>query len=124
MSPERRQYPRVEVVKHVAGRAVAENAFVQVKEISLGGMLIETDAELSPKGVHEFRLRLTGGEETLVRGHIVHGQFNVKYGGVKYQLGVRFSFLPVDSAEVLKRFIAEFKPAPLSPEPGGPATNA
>jgi hypothetical protein len=114
MSSERRKHPRVDIVKHVGGRIVPVNSFIQIKEMSAGGMLIETDAELSPKGVHDFRLKLMGGEETLVRGHIVHGRFDVKYGGVKYVLGVRFSFVPVESAELLKRFIAETKPAPLA----------
>ena len=78
MSTERRQNPRVEIVKHVAGRVVPVNAFVQVKEMSVGGMSIETDAELSPNGVHDFRLKLMEGGETLVRGHIVHGRFDVE----------------------------------------------
>ncbi len=113
MSAERRRSSRVEIVKHVAGRVVPVNAYVRVKEMSLGGMLIETDADLSPRGIHEFRLRLTDGAETLVRGHIVHGRFEVKYGGVKYALGVQFAFVPVESAELLRRFINETKPDPF-----------
>jgi hypothetical protein len=109
VSKERRQEPRVDIVKHVGGRVVPLNAFVRVKDVSLKGMLIETDAELSPRGVHEFRLRLTGGGETLVRGHIVHGRFEARYGGVKYQLGIEFGFVPVESAEVVKRFVLEAK---------------
>jgi hypothetical protein len=116
VSEERRRAPRVDIVQHVAGRAVAMNAHVRILEMSPGGMLIETTAEMAPLGVHEFRLRLTGGEETLVRGHIVHGRFEVKYGGVKYVLGVRFSFVPVESAEVIRKYILEAKPAPF-PEP-------
>ena len=113
MSSERRKDPRVDLVKHVGGRVVPLNGYVQVKEMSISGMLIETDAELSPRGVHEFRLRLTGGEETLVRGHIVHGRFTARYGGVKYLLGIKFSFVPVESAEVIKRFMLEAKPNPF-----------
>ena len=113
MSSERRRNPRVEIVKQVAGRVVPVNAFVTVREMSLGGMLIETDAELSPRGVHEFRLRLTGGDETLVRGHIVHGRFDVAHGGVRFLLGVQFSFVPVESAEVIRRFILEAHPNPF-----------
>lgn len=113
MSKERRQHPRVEIVKHVGGRVVSLNSYVQVKEMSISGMLIETDAELSPLGMHEFRLKLTDGGETLVRGHIVHGRFESKYGGVKYHLGVRFAFVPVESAEVIKRFMTEAKPNPF-----------
>jgi hypothetical protein len=110
---ERRRNTRVEIVKHVGGRVVPVNGHVRVREMSLGGMLIETDAELSPRGIHEFRLRLTGGEETLVRGHIVHGRFDVKYGGVTYTLGIQFAFVPVESAEVIRRFIAEARPDPF-----------
>jgi hypothetical protein len=113
MSKERRKDPRVEIVKHVGGRVVPLNAYVQVKEMSISGMMIETDAELSPRGVHDFRLKLTDGGETLVRGHIVHGRFESKYGGVKYQLGIKFAFVPIDSAEVIKRFILEAKPNPF-----------
>lgn len=113
MATERRRSSRVDIVKHVAGRVVPVNSHVQVKQMSLGGMVIETDAELSPRGVHEFRLRLTDGAETLVRGHIVHGRFEVKYGGVKYTLGVEFAFVPVESAELIRRFILETKPDPF-----------
>ena len=113
MSTERRRSPRVDIVKHVAGRVVPLNSFVRVRQMSLTGMLIETDAELSPRGLHEFRLRLTDGAETLVRGHVVHGRFEVKYGGVKYQLGIQFAFVPVESAEVIRRFIAEASPDPF-----------
>lgn len=116
MSTERRKDPRVEVVKHVAGRVVPLNIFVQVKEMSISGMLIETDQELSPRGVHDFRLRLTDGGETLVRGHVVHGRFETRYGGVKYHLGVKFAFVPVESAEVIRRFIHEIKPNPFPGE--------
>jgi hypothetical protein len=93
------------------------NAFVQVKDVSLSGMLIETDAELSPRGVHEFRLRLTDGGETVVRGHIVHGRFESRYGGVRYQLGVKFAFVPVESAEIIRRFVLEMKPGPSPTSP-------
>lgn len=113
MGAERRRSSRVEIVKHVAGRVVPVNAYVRVKEMSLGGMLIETDADLSPRGIHEFRLRLTDGAETLVRGHIVHGRFDVKYGGVKYALGIQFAFVPVESADLIRQFIAETRPDPF-----------
>jgi c-di-GMP-binding flagellar brake protein YcgR len=110
---ERRSSTRIDIVRHVAGRVTPVNAHIRVKEMSLGGMLIETDAELSPRGIHEFRLRLTDGAETLVRGHIVHGRFDVKYGGVKYTLGIRFAFVPVESADVIRRFIQEAGPDPF-----------
>ncbi len=115
MGAERRGSPRIEIVRHVAGRAVPVNGYVRVIEMSLGGMLIETDAELSPRGLHEFRLKLVDGKETLVRGQIVHGRFDTRYGGVKYTLGVQFAFVPVESAEVIRRFILEAKAAPPSP---------
>lgn len=113
MEKDRRNSSRVDIVKHVSGRVVPVNAHVVVKQLSLGGMLIETDAELSPRTMHEFRLRLTDGAETVVRGSIVHGRFHTKHGGVKYTLGVRFAFVPVESAEVIRRYIVETKARPF-----------
>jgi c-di-GMP-binding flagellar brake protein YcgR len=113
MSKERRRTTRIEIVQHVGGLVVPLRAHLRVREMSLGGMLIETTAELSPMGIHEFRLELSDGGETLVRGHIVHGRFEVKHGGVMYTLGVEFSFLPMESVEVIRKFILEIKADPF-----------
>jgi hypothetical protein len=55
-----------------------------------------------------------------VRGQIVHGRFAVTHGGVMYTLGVEFSSLPMESAEVIRRFILETKadPFPMRPNAG------
>lgn len=113
MSKERRRTTRIEIVQHIGGHIVPMKAQLRVKEMSLGGMLIQTNAELPPLGIHDFRLRLSDGAETLVRGHIVHGKFEVKLGGVMYTLGIEFSFLPMESVEVIRKFILETKADPF-----------
>ncbi|MBL8139519.1 MAG: PilZ domain-containing protein [Acidobacteria bacterium] len=113
MSKERRRTTRIEIIQHVGGTIVPLRAHLRVKEMSLGGMLIETNAELPPLGIHEFRLQLSDGAETLVRGHIVHGRFEVRHGGVMFTLGIEFSFLPMESVEVIRKFILEIKADPF-----------
>ncbi len=120
MTTERRRTSRIDVVRHATGVDETARAHVRVKEISLGGMLIETNADLSPLGDHEFRLRLSDGGETVVRGRVVHGHFAVKDGAVMYTLGIEFSFVPAASAEVIRRFVLETRADPFpvkSPSP-------
>ena len=119
MSSERRRSARVQIMKHVGGTTVPLRNHLRVLEMSIGGMLIETTAELSPIGVHDFRLQLSDGRETLVRGRIVHGRFAVQQASVKFTLGIEFSFMPIESVEVLRRFINETKPDPFPMKPTG-----
>lgn len=124
MSKERRRTTRIEIIQQIGGMVVPMRAHLRVKEMSLGGMLIETNAELPPLDIQEFRLQLSDGGETMVRGHVVHGRFAVRQGGVMYTLGIEFSFLPKESVEVIRKFILEIKADPFPIKSAPPTSTA
>jgi hypothetical protein len=68
---ERRRSPRVEMVRRLTGQVAAVNVPLLVREISLGGMSLQTAAPLEVGSAHEFRLTL-GDESTVVlRGRVL-----------------------------------------------------
>lgn len=72
MSIDRRRAARVEILGKVHGHAVSLDAPVTVREISIGGMAIETSFSFPVGGVHEFRLTLGDGAHVLLQGQVRH----------------------------------------------------
>jgi hypothetical protein len=72
MSSERRTSPRIEILGRVHGQAVSLGVPVTVREISLGGMAIETPVPFPMGALHEFRLTLGDGSTVLLRARVVH----------------------------------------------------
>ena len=72
MVADRRTSPRVEILGRVHGQAVTLGVPVTVREISLGGMAIETPVPFPMGAVHEFRLTLGDGSTVLLRAKVVH----------------------------------------------------
>src|SRR5688572_16663260 len=69
---ERRRSPRLQILGHLHGHAVSMNVDVKIREISLGGMAIETLFAFPIGAVHEFRLELADGSNTQLLGRVVH----------------------------------------------------
>jgi hypothetical protein len=72
MSSDRRTSPRLEILGRVHGQAVSLDVPLTVREISLGGMAIETPVPFPVGAVHEFRLTLGDGSTVLLRARVVH----------------------------------------------------
>ncbi len=72
MSSDRRTSPRIEILGRVHGQAVSLDVPLKVREISLGGMAIETPVPFPLGAVHEFRLTLGDGSTVLLRARVVH----------------------------------------------------
>ncbi len=72
MSAERRRSARVEILGRLHGRAVSLDVPVSVREISLGGMAIETAVSFTEGAVHDFRLTLGDGAQVVLRGQARH----------------------------------------------------
>lgn len=72
MTIDRRTSPRIEILGRVHGQAVSLGVPVTVREISLGGMAIETPVPFPMDAVHEFRLTLGDSSTVLLRGKVVH----------------------------------------------------
>lgn len=102
--PERRGEVRVDLLAELEGHIVTLDEQVQVRQLSLGGMLVETTAPLSPRVDHDFRLSL--GERSLtVRARVVHSRVAIERDAVTYLSGVQFADPTSESLASLRSFI-------------------
>jgi len=74
MSIDRRRSPRIELLGRLHGHVVSLDVPVIVREISLGGMAVETTFSFPVGVVHEFRLTLGDGAHVLLRGQARHSR--------------------------------------------------
>jgi len=116
MADERRRSPRINLLRPVPGRVGPAQQPIRVRQMSLGGMLIDTEAPLSPLGLHEFQLALDTATLARVSGHVVHSRYVVAEGTVTYTVGVEFAFLSDETAVVVRRFVTALQEGP-SPAP-------
>jgi PilZ domain len=74
MSIDRRRSARVEILGRVHGHSVSHDAAVTVRELSLGGMAIETAFSFPVGAVHQFKLTLGDGAHVLLSGQARHSR--------------------------------------------------
>jgi hypothetical protein len=72
MPVERRRNPRINIVGQLHGRAVQADEPVAVREISLGGMALETPFPFPPDAVCDFQLELGDGSVLDLRARATH----------------------------------------------------
>jgi hypothetical protein len=91
MSTERRRSPRVEILGRLHGLVVTLDAPVMIREISLGGMSVETTFEF-PAGIRqEFQLTLGDGSVVVVVGLVRHSHNTAALGDTpRYVTGLQF----------------------------------
>ena len=68
---DRRRSPRVEMLGRMQGRTVALGLQVRVREISLGGMSVETAQPLEVGSIHQFSLTLGDGATIQLTGRVL-----------------------------------------------------
>ena len=91
MSIERRRSPRIELLGRIHGHVAALDVSVTVREISLGGMSLETSFRFPELATHEFRLTLGDGATTVLHGIILRcREHNRSDGSRVYISGVQF----------------------------------
>ena len=90
MSNERRHSPRIEILGRLHGHAVAFDVPVLVREISLGGMAVETEIHLVEGSVHEFQLTLGDGSTVELTGRVMHCRTVTEGDGPRFVSGVQF----------------------------------
>jgi hypothetical protein len=91
MSRDRRRSPRIEILDRVHGQIATLNLDVRVREMSLGGMSMETAIAFPPGALHEFRLALGDGSFVLLPGRIAHcREITTPDGQRAYVTGVQF----------------------------------
>ena len=90
MSSERRRSTRVEILGRLHGHDVSLNVPVMVREISLGGMAIETPFAFAVGTMQEFRLTLGDGAYVVLRGQARHCRSLDTSGTTAYLTGFQF----------------------------------
>lgn len=72
MHIDRRRSPRIELLGRLHGHSVSLDLSVNVREISLGGMAIETPVPFPVGAVHAFRLTLGDDSTVELTGRVMH----------------------------------------------------
>lgn len=101
---DRRRDARVDLLADLHGHLVTLDEHVQVKQISLGGMTVETTAPLSPRLDHDFRLAI-GDQSVTVRARVVHSRVAVRGDNVNFLTGVQFVDPNADALTMIRQFI-------------------
>jgi hypothetical protein len=91
MSRERRRSPRIEILGRLHGQVARLDLDVHVREMSLGGLSMETAVAFPPGAIHEFRLTLGDGSFVLLRGRVAHSRETTAADGSRlFVTGVQF----------------------------------
>jgi hypothetical protein len=103
VTDDRRSAERIDLLGTVHGDVLIVQA-TEIRQISLGGMLVETRFSLAVESLHDFRLVL-GEPSVVVKGRVVHSRISdVVHDGVFYQSGIEF----VEPSAVVTAAIARF----------------
>jgi hypothetical protein len=91
MSSDRRRSPRIEILTGLHGRTAAGTGPIHVREMSLGGMAVESAAPFDVGAVHAFELTLGDGSTVQLAGRVVHSRPVVDAAPpVAYLTGIQF----------------------------------
>lgn len=101
---ERRQTPRVDLLAEVEGHLITLDERVLVRQLSMGGMVVETSAPLSPRVDHDFRLSV-GDRTVTVRACVMHGRVAVDGDVVTYVTGLQFLDPTPDVLTTIRTFV-------------------
>ena len=109
---ERRTSERVDLLGALHGEVLVIQA-TEIRQLSLGGMLVETRFALHVESLHDFRLLLNdrAGEPTVVvKGRVVHSRItDVVQDAVFYQSGIEFVAPSAEVTAAIARFIENLK---------------
>lgn len=103
MRPDRRRAPRVDTEGRVRGRITTLDAQVRIREISLGGLSLESDVEFPVGAVHEFELVLGDGATVEVSAEARYCRPAGAEGDGRYVAGFQF----VDAADAGQTSVTE-----------------
>jgi len=100
-----RKNERLEIFGEMLGEVMVYQPMA-IKEISLGGALIETAFPLQVDSLHDVRLML-GELSIIAKGRIAHAHICDVEHGVVYRIGIEF----VEPTEYAKEAITQFMAA-------------
>ena len=87
--PDRRRSARVDLLAELQGHVVTLDETIVVRQLSDGGLTIETTAPLSPHVMHDFRLSVDG-RSAIVHARVRHSRVQVTGDTVAYLAGLEF----------------------------------
>lgn len=104
MSIDKRLIERFEILGQLDG-AVRVASPVAIRQVSLGGALVETAFPLTLDALHEFRLTLPG-RSVVVKARVAHSHISdVTSEAVSYHSGVEFIEVTPPVLDVLRQYI-------------------
>jgi hypothetical protein len=98
--PERRKAPRLPVGRHVTAELESSAQPVTVRDISLGGFLLESNEPFEVQALHQFRIATSDGWKTLITARSVHSRRSTTETGTYY---TGFAFVDPVGTEAERR---------------------
>jgi hypothetical protein len=117
---DRRRSARVDLLADLQGHVVTLDERIRVRQVSHGGLTIETSAPLSPRLVHEFRVS-SGDRSALVRARVAHSRVQVQGDSVAYLSGLEVVEPAPEALAILEEIVALAQEVPRGPQEPGPA---
>lgn len=113
----KRDNQRIELLGGLRGEVMVFQPML-IREMSKGGMQVETGFPLQLDSLHDFRLTLPGGQSVVVKGRIAHSHISdVDQDVIRYRSGVEFIEPPERVAEVIAKFIEMLRHTHSAPLP-------
>ena len=101
---DRRQSPRVDLLREFQGRLLALDEAIIVQQLGPGGLTVTAAVPLSPTEIHDLRLTLDG-EVISLRARVVHSRAVIDSDDVTYVSGLAFVDPPAETLAVIEHFI-------------------
>jgi len=89
-TPERRRYPRIEILGRVHGSVRPLDVPITLLNLSLGGFLMQTPMQYQIGETHEFQLTMAQKDPIVVRARIAHAMRVTVEHGPLYLFGLEF----------------------------------
>ena len=103
MSQRQRDGERIELNGAINGEVMVFQP-TQIRQISKGGMQVETTFPMQLDSLHDFRLTL-GNRSIVVKGRVAHSRISeFDHTGVTYKTGIEF----IEPSEPVQSVIREF----------------
>lgn len=101
---DRRQSPRVDLLREFQGRLLALDEAIIVQQLGPGGLTVTAAVPLSPTEIHDLRLTLDD-EVISLRARVVHSRAVIDSDDVTYVSGLAFVDPPAETLAVIEHFI-------------------
>jgi hypothetical protein len=101
---DRRQTPRVDLLREFQGRLLALDEAVTVQQLGPGGLTVIATVPLSPTEIHDLRLTLDDAVIS-IRARVVHSRAVVDSDDVTYVSGLAFVDPPAETLAIIEHFI-------------------